>query len=121
MKVLAAQSFQTLCDPMDSCLPGSTVHGFLWIRILKWVVIPFSRGYSQAGTYINSQAHTHIIFTKMKSHIIKLILMNSYTLTHENVLTYTFPQTSSHVHSHTFSYNPIIYNSPGTRHSQTAS
>ena len=29
----------TLCDPMDCSLPGSTVHGILWARILEWVVL----------------------------------------------------------------------------------
>ena len=32
------------CDPMDCILPGSSVHGILQARILKWVAIPFSRG-----------------------------------------------------------------------------
>ena len=36
-----------LCDPMDCCLPGSSVHGILQARILEWVAIPFSRGSSQ--------------------------------------------------------------------------
>ena len=37
----------TLCDPMDCSLPGSSVHGILQARILKWVDISFSRGSSQ--------------------------------------------------------------------------
>ena len=32
----------TLCDPLDCSLPGSSVHGILWARILEWVAIPFS-------------------------------------------------------------------------------
>ena len=36
-----------LCDPMDSSLPGSSVHGILQARILEWVAIHFSRGSSQ--------------------------------------------------------------------------
>ena len=35
---LVSQSCLTLCDPMDS--PGSSVHGILQARILKWVAIP---------------------------------------------------------------------------------
>ena len=45
----AAKSLQlcpTLCDPIDSSQPGSSVHGFLQARILEWVVISFSRGSS---------------------------------------------------------------------------
>ena len=30
------QSYLTLCDPMDYNLPGSSVHGILRARILKW-------------------------------------------------------------------------------------
>ena len=42
------QSCLTLCDPMDSSLAGSFVHGILQARILEWVAISFSRGSSQS-------------------------------------------------------------------------
>ena len=42
VKVKAAQSCPTLCDPMDY-----TVHGILQASILVWVAVPFSRGFSQ--------------------------------------------------------------------------
>ena len=45
--MLVTQSCGTLCDPMDSSPPGSSVHGILQGRILEWVAIPFSRGSSQ--------------------------------------------------------------------------
>ena len=38
---------QLFCDPMDYSLPGPTVHGISWARILEWVAISFSRGSSQ--------------------------------------------------------------------------
>ena len=41
-----AQSCLTLCDPMDCSPQGSSVHGILQARILKWVAISFSRGSS---------------------------------------------------------------------------
>ena len=44
---MCAQSCPTLCDPMDSSPPGSSVHGILQARILEWVAISFSRGSSQ--------------------------------------------------------------------------
>ena len=47
VKALVAQSCPALCDPMDCSLPGSSVHGILQTKILKWVAIPFSRGSSQ--------------------------------------------------------------------------
>ena len=33
--------------PMDCSPPGSSVHGTLQARILKWIAIPFSRGSSR--------------------------------------------------------------------------
>ena len=44
MCVLVAQSCLTICDPMDSSPPGSSVHGILQARILEWVAISFCRG-----------------------------------------------------------------------------
>ena len=41
------QSCQTVWDPLDCSLPGSSVHGILQARILEWVAIPFSRGSSR--------------------------------------------------------------------------
>ena len=34
----------TLCNSMDCSLPGSSVHGILWARILEWVTMSSSRG-----------------------------------------------------------------------------
>ena len=42
-----SHSVMTLCDFMDCSLPGSSVHGILQTRILKWVAVLFSRGSSQ--------------------------------------------------------------------------
>ena len=36
------QSCQTLCDPLDSSPPGSSVPGILQARILECVASPFS-------------------------------------------------------------------------------
>ena len=47
VKMLVTQLCPTLCDPMDSSPPGSSVHGILQARILEWLAIPFSRGSSQ--------------------------------------------------------------------------
>ena len=41
------QSCLTLCDPMDSSLPGSSIRGILRTRVLEWVTIFFSRGSAQ--------------------------------------------------------------------------
>ena len=42
--VLIAQSYPTLCDPIDCSPPVSSVLGISQARILEWVAIPFSRG-----------------------------------------------------------------------------
>ena len=34
----------TLCSPLDCSLPGSSAHGILQARIMKWVAISFSQG-----------------------------------------------------------------------------
>ena len=36
------QSCPTLCDPIDSSLPGSAFPGILQARTLEWVAISFS-------------------------------------------------------------------------------
>ena len=41
------QSCPTLCDPMHCSPPGSSIHGIFQARVLEWVAISFSRGYSQ--------------------------------------------------------------------------
>ena len=52
-----AQSCLTVCDPVDCSLPGSSVHGISQALILRWVIMPSSRGSSQ------SRAWTSVSFT----------------------------------------------------------
>ena len=52
MKVKVAQSYLTLCDPMDYY----TVHGMLQARVLEWVAFPSSRGLSNPGIKPSSSA-----------------------------------------------------------------
>ena len=42
VKVKVAQSCPTLSDPMDSSLPGSSIHGIFQARVLEWGAIAFS-------------------------------------------------------------------------------
>ena len=37
-----AQSYWTLCDSMDSSLPGSAIHGIFQARVLEWGATAFS-------------------------------------------------------------------------------
>ena len=50
-----AQSCPTLCNTIDCSLPGSSVHGIFKTRILEYIAIFSSRGYSQPrdGTLIS--------------------------------------------------------------------
>ena len=47
MNAKSLKSCTTLCDTVDSSLPGSSVPGIIQTRIWEWVVMPFSRGPSQ--------------------------------------------------------------------------
>ena len=70
--VLVAQSYPTLCDPMDCGLPGSSVHGILQARILEWIAIPFSRGsfWPRDLTWVSCIAgRSFTIWATGKSHI----------------------------------------------------
>ena len=53
MKV--SQSCLILCYPLNSRVPGSSVHGIPQARILEWLAVPFSRGSSKSrdGTQIS--------------------------------------------------------------------
>ena len=46
ISVVCVLSRVGLCDPMECNLPGSCVHGISQARILEWVAISSSRGYS---------------------------------------------------------------------------
>ena len=43
VKTKVAQSYLTLCDPMDCSLPAASVLGILQARRLEWVAVLFSR------------------------------------------------------------------------------
>ena len=43
---ILGQAYLTLCKPMASSPPGSSVHGILQTRIVQWVAMASSRGSS---------------------------------------------------------------------------
>ena len=49
VKTEPLQSFPTLCNSMNCTPLGSSVHGILQARILKWVVLSSLRGFSHPG------------------------------------------------------------------------
>ena len=61
MKV--AQSFLTLCDPMDCSLPGSSVHGILQARILDGLPFLSAGDLSHPGIEPGSPALAGGFFT----------------------------------------------------------
>ena len=48
------QSCLTLCSSMDFSSPGSSIHGILQARILKWTAMPSSRGSSWSTDWIRA-------------------------------------------------------------------
>ena len=58
-----AQSCPTLCNSMDCCPLGSTVHGILQARILEWVAI--SGNYTQylSINYMGKESEKEYIIT----------------------------------------------------------
>ena len=44
MHAQSLQSCLTLCDPVDSSPPGSSVRGILQARTLEWIAMPSFRG-----------------------------------------------------------------------------
>ena len=52
VKVLAAQSCPTFCDPVECSPRGSSLHGILQARIVDWVAIFFSRDLPQYMVHI---------------------------------------------------------------------
>ena len=60
---LVAQSYPTLCDPVDCSLPVSSVHGIFQGRILEWVPFPSSGDLPDPGIEPTSPALTGGFFT----------------------------------------------------------
>jgi len=60
---LVTKSCLTLCNSMDCRLPDSSLHGILQARVLEWVAIPFSRGYSQLRDWTQVSCIAGRIFT----------------------------------------------------------
>ena len=67
MKVKVAQSFLTLCIPMDYI-----VHGILHARILEWVAFHFSKGSSQPRDQTQVSCITGGFFTSWATSSVQL-------------------------------------------------
>ena len=78
MCVLVAQSFLTLCNPIECNSPGSPVHGILQARILEWVVISSSRvlSYKCSLFILNTRSLLDIWFENIFSHCVGCLLLS---------------------------------------------
>ena len=87
-----AQSYPTLCDLMDYSLSGSSIHGIFQTRILDWVAISFSRGYSwpRNRTQVSSTAgRCFTIWATREAQCIRL-LVTPLTVAHQAPLSIGF-------------------------------
>ena len=53
-----AQSCQTLSDPLDCSLPGSSVHGIFQARVLEWGATASSVSYTRSSIFFASSNKT---------------------------------------------------------------
>ena len=60
---LVAEQCLTLCGPTNCSLTGSSVHGISQVRILEWVAISFSRGFSRPRNLTESPPLAGRFFT----------------------------------------------------------
>ena len=66
--MLVAQSCPTLFDSIDYSPPVSFVHGIVQARILQWVAIPFSKGYSKPSGRTRASCIAGSFFTVWATH-----------------------------------------------------
>ena len=58
------QSCPTLCDPLDCSPPGSSVHGILQARILKWLLYSFSLRVQKIITWTRLEVQSRRLTTR---------------------------------------------------------
>ena len=90
LSVLVTQSCPTLCNPVDSSSPVSSVHGILQARMLEWVAILFSRVSSWprgqtrvsciAGRFFTSWATREALLTLWKCAITQVTQSEYHTI-----------------------------------------
>ena len=85
---VSAHLCPTLCDIIDSSLPGSSVHGIFEARILEWVAIPFSRGsfWPRGQTQVSCIAGRFFTVWATKEVQFSSMLWQCYKVTNENAI-----------------------------------
>ena len=76
--VIVAQSYPTLCGPVDCSPPGSSVHGISQARILEWVAMTFSRRCSTSVKYLEFCVRDLSFLSHLLSHLYQYRLMDIY-------------------------------------------
>ena len=79
---LVAQSCPMFCNLMDCSLPGSSIHGILQARILKWVASPFSRTGKTTALTIWTFVYKimSLLFNMMSRFVIAFLPRSKYLL-----------------------------------------
>ena len=91
VEVLVTHSCQTLCDPRDCTLSGSSVHGILQARILEWVAISVSKGSIQPRDQIWVSCIAGRFFTLWAPREVVVGNIHQGKPTHRYVMTYYVP------------------------------
>ena len=86
MHAKSLQSCVTLCDPMDSSPPGSSVQSILQARILEWVATTFSNSHCMYPLFFEVLYKVHKFYTLssvkihiyMQAHIFSFHLYSHY-------------------------------------------
>ena len=59
----------TLCHPMDSSLPGSSIHGIFQARILEWAAISFSKNMEGNPKWKTSDTNAQMVYDSKTSQL----------------------------------------------------
>ena len=73
---MCAKSLQTLCDPIDCSLPGSSVRGICQARILEWFAISFSKIFIEVSLYVVFDEKAFFFVRKNEAYFIWLLYMH---------------------------------------------
>ena len=128
------QSCLTLYDPMDCSPLGSSVHGILQARILKWAAMPSSRGsfqprdlhllhvlHCQAGSLSlappgksHTHTHTHTHTVKYYSAVRKeeILPFATTSMDHEGITLSKITQRKTNIYNVTYMWILKKLNSP---------
>ena len=108
-EVLVAQACPTLCNPMDYSPPGSSVHGILQARKLKWIAMPSSRGSSQPRdwTRVSCPARRFFnVWATRKAYSLELLKISSHK--YIELLSYNLTLKTIGLPFHNDSYRKLV-------------